>query len=91
VLTVGDLMRTLAVEATIHHLDLEAGLPDACGPSAAGLAEVRRTLDGLLGHRVPVTAWDDAEYARKATGRRALTRKEYEHLGTDSQRLPLFG
>jgi uncharacterized protein (TIGR03083 family) len=49
VLTAGDLMLTLAVEATVHHLDLVVDLPEAPGPSAAGLAAVRATLDGLLG------------------------------------------
>jgi hypothetical protein len=38
VLTAGDLMLTLAVEATIHHLDLVTDLPEAVGPSPEGLA-----------------------------------------------------
>ncbi|MEV3987413.1 maleylpyruvate isomerase N-terminal domain-containing protein [Streptomyces sp. NPDC049837] len=49
VLSAGDLLRTLAVEATVHHLDLGVSLTDLPGPSSGGLAEVRRTLDGLLG------------------------------------------
>lgn len=90
VLRAGDLIRTLAVEATIHHLDLVVSLPDAPGPSAEGLAEVRRTLDGLLGRPVPV-AWDDARYARAATGRAPLTDADRDLLGPDAARFPLFG
>ena len=48
-------------------------------------------LDGLLGRAVPVTGWDDAAYARKATGRAALTDGEREHLGQNADRFPLFG
>ena len=59
VLTVGDFMATLAVEATIHHLDLLADDDDLAGPGAEGLAAVRLTLDGLLGEPVPAS-WDDA-------------------------------
>ncbi|MHA6765605.1 hypothetical protein [Streptacidiphilus sp. PAMC 29251] len=67
-MTTADLLRTLAVEATIHHLDLTRSLPDAPGPSELGLSEARRTLDSLLGRPVPLP-WDDALYLRKATGR----------------------
>ncbi|MEU3459285.1 maleylpyruvate isomerase N-terminal domain-containing protein [Streptomyces sp. NPDC006733] len=90
VLRSGDLLRTLAVEATIHHLDLVVSLPDAAGPPQQGLAEVRRTLDGLLGRPAP-TAWDDAHYARAATGRAPLTAADRDHLGADAARFPLFG
>ncbi|PJE93925.1 hypothetical protein CUT44_31605 [Streptomyces carminius] len=90
VLTAGDLVRTLAVEATVHHLDLIVSLPGAPGPSGEGLGEVRRTLDGLLGRPVPL-GWDDAHYARAATGRAPLTETERERLGADAGRFPLFG
>lgn len=43
VLTVDALFRTLAVEATVHHLDLRLG-----EPSEEGLSETRRVLDGSL-------------------------------------------
>ncbi|MFG2265639.1 maleylpyruvate isomerase N-terminal domain-containing protein [Streptomyces sp. NPDC048720] len=46
VLTAGDLMTTLAVEATVHHLDMVVRLPHAPGPSRAVPAAVRSTLDG---------------------------------------------
>ncbi|MFI2139050.1 maleylpyruvate isomerase N-terminal domain-containing protein [Streptomyces griseofuscus] len=48
VLTSGDWMRTLAVEATVHHLDLVAHLPTALQPAKDGLACVRATIDALL-------------------------------------------
>jgi hypothetical protein len=89
VLTAGDLVTTLAVEAAIHHLDLVRDLPDAPDPAPAGLAAVRRTLDGLLGRPVPVE-WSDEHYARAATGRASLTREERRALGADAERLPLF-
>ncbi|MGV9273147.1 maleylpyruvate isomerase N-terminal domain-containing protein [Streptomyces griseosporeus] len=89
VLTAGDLITTLAVEATVHHLDLVVALPGAESPSSAGLAAVRGTLDGLLGRPVPVP-WSDAEYARAATGRAALTEEERRVLGSDAGRFPLF-
>lgn len=90
VLTCGDLMATLAVEASVHHLDLTAHLPAAAPPSTAGLACVRATLDGLLGHHPPL-AWDDAHYARAATGRLPLTAAEARLLGPAAARFPLFG
>ncbi|RST05237.1 hypothetical protein E2C00_16370 [Streptomyces sp. WAC05374] len=90
VLRAGELLRTLAVEATVHHLDLRVHLPALPGPSAEGLAEVRRTLDGLLGRPVPLP-WDDAHYARAATGRAPVTAAERAALGPDAARLPLFG
>jgi hypothetical protein len=90
VLTTGDLMLTLAVEATIHHLDLVESLAPAPEPSAEGLLAVRRTLDGLLGRPVPIP-WDDAYYARVATGRLALSSPERARLDTDAARFPLLG
>ncbi|MFJ6504390.1 MULTISPECIES: maleylpyruvate isomerase N-terminal domain-containing protein [unclassified Streptomyces] len=90
VLTAGDLMTTLAVEATVHHFDLTTGLPTAPAPSPSALSSVRSTLDGLLGRAVPV-AWDDEHYALAATGRVPLTDAERQALGADAARLPLFG
>jgi hypothetical protein len=88
VLAADDLARTLAVEATIHHLDLVECLAEG-GPTAAGLAEVRRTLDGLTG--APLAAgWSDARYARVATGRAGATAEELAELGDVAERLPLF-
>ncbi len=84
VLTVGDLCSTLAVEATVHHLDLDLG-----GLSPRGLAEVRRVLDGLLGRAAPIA--DDARYAMLGTGRLPLSEDEQALLGADAAALPLFG
>jgi hypothetical protein len=83
-MTVDALRSTLAVEATVHHLDL--GLPN---PSSRGLAEVRRVLDGLLGRAAPLE--DDVRYALVGAGREPLNERERELLGTDATRLPLFG
>ncbi|MGW7821700.1 maleylpyruvate isomerase N-terminal domain-containing protein [Streptomyces puniciscabiei] len=90
VLTAGDLLTTLAVEATVHHLDLTVRLPGAPGPAPEGLAAVRTTLDGLLG-RPALPEWSDAHYARVGTGRAALTEAERAALGTAADRFPLFG
>jgi uncharacterized protein (TIGR03083 family) len=90
VLTSGDLITTLAVEATVHHVDLTVGLPLAPGPSPEGLAAVRTTLDGLLG-RAALPEWSDAHYARVGTGRAPLTHAERAALGPAADRFPLFG
>jgi hypothetical protein len=89
VLTVDDLLTTLAVEAAVHHLDLVA-FSDGPGPGAQSLALVRETLDGLLGRPAPPD-WDDARYAVIGTGRASLTNAEHAALGADEAKLPLFG
>jgi len=86
----GDLLGTLAVEATIHHLDLVAGDESLAGPSGPGLAVARQTLDGVLGEPVPV-GWDDVEYVLKATGRAELTAGDRAGLGVLAARFPLPG
>jgi hypothetical protein len=93
VLRVDDLLRTLCVEATIHHLDLVTDLPGAPGPTTAGLVEVRRTLDGLLFHALGSTVdvgWSDERYARVATGRARPTDDEARELGPARALFPLF-
>lgn len=84
VLAVHDLLSTLTVEATVHQLDLGLG-----APSAAGLAEVRRVLDGLLGRALPIA--DDTRYALIGTGREQPSAGELDLLGPGAGRLPLFG
>lgn len=73
VITAADLISSLAVEATIHHLDLVAQL-DRPGPAAECLGEVRRVLDELAsaqaGCRLP-RSWSDRDAALIGTGRRA--------------------
>ncbi|MGK2875103.1 MAG: maleylpyruvate isomerase N-terminal domain-containing protein [Nocardioides sp.] len=83
-LTVDALFRTLAVEATVHHLDLRLG-----EPSKEGLEETRRVLDGLLGRPAPIQ--DAVRYALVGTGRESLTDDEAGAFGADVERLPLFG
>jgi uncharacterized protein (TIGR03083 family) len=90
VLAAGDFLATLAVEATIHHLDLVAGDQALAGPSGPGLAITRATLDGLGGQPVP-PGWDDAEYVLKATGRTPLTGDDRTRLGALAGRFPLLG
>lgn len=75
VITVDALFRTLAVEATVHHLDLRLGKP-----SEAGLAVTRREPDGLLGQPGPIA--DASRYALIGTGREPLTDEESAALGT---------
>jgi Mycothiol maleylpyruvate isomerase N-terminal domain len=89
VLTVDDLLATLAVEAAVHHLDLVT-FSDRPGPGAQSLALVRQTLDGLLGHPAPIS-WDDARYVLIGTGRAPLSDAERAVLGADEAKLPLFG
>jgi uncharacterized protein (TIGR03083 family) len=90
VLIAGDFLATLAVEATIHHLDLVAGNGSLAGPSGPGLAVVRQTLDGILGEPVPV-GWGDVDYVLKATGRAELTAGDRASLGVLAARFPLLG
>ncbi|MER6070164.1 maleylpyruvate isomerase N-terminal domain-containing protein [Streptomyces sp. NPDC001817] len=90
VLTARDLLTTLAVEATVHHLDMTVRLPHAPGPAPEGLAAVRATLDGLLG-RPALPDWTDEHYARVGTGRAPLTEAERAALGAAAERFPLFG
>ena len=89
VLTVASLASTLAVEATVHHLDLARHLPGAPSPAATGLTEVRRVLDGLLGRAV-ADGWTDERYALVATGRAEPTELEARDLGDVRGRLPVF-
>lgn len=84
VITVDALFSTLAVEATVHHLDLRLG-----EPCQTGLAETRRVLDGLLGERASIV--DASRYLLIGTGRETLTVEEAEALGAAADRLPLFG
>jgi Mycothiol maleylpyruvate isomerase N-terminal domain len=86
-LSVADLASTLAVEATLHHLDLLAqlGLPP---PAPKGLREVRRVVEALLEHSLP--GWSDERVAVVGTGRAAATADESADLGSAADRLPVF-
>jgi len=87
-LTADALVRTLAIEAAIHHLDLEPVLPKR--PSDSVLGEVRRVLDALLGQPAPAD-WDSVRWARLGTGRVQPSSSEAAALGPLVDRLPLFG
>jgi uncharacterized protein (TIGR03083 family) len=83
----GDLASTLAVEATLHHVDLVAHLGDGVvEPTTAGLAEVRRVVERLLGVGLPT--WSDERVALVGTGRATATAEERAHLS--GVRLPVF-
>jgi uncharacterized protein (TIGR03083 family) len=86
-ITVADLASTLAVEATLHHLDLVASL-DAPGPGPGGLAEVRRVVEALLGPGPSLAAWSDERVALVGTGRAAPTASERADLG--ARTVPVF-
>ena len=77
-LSLPDLASTLAVEATLHHLDLVHQLPPP-GPSAAGLAEVRRVVEALLDR--DLVGWSDERVSLVGTGRDEPTSAELEDLG----------
>ena len=78
-LTVADLASTLAVEATLHHVDLVRHLPAAAAPTPEGFAEVRRVAEALLGRELP--GWPDERVALVATGRADPTDEERADLG----------
>jgi Mycothiol maleylpyruvate isomerase N-terminal domain len=90
VLLTADFIATLAVEAAIHYLDLTVLLPASPAPDPGSLALVRRTLDGLLGARVPAD-WDDISYALKGTGRIPLSETDRDIIGSLADRMPLIG
>ncbi len=88
VLTVEALLRTLTVEAVVHHLDFGATIANK--PTKSGLGEVRHVLDGLLGESGPAQ-WGDVTYARLGTGRDQLSSEQRSSLGRLARRFPLFG
>jgi uncharacterized protein (TIGR03083 family) len=92
VLRAADLVATLVLEATVHHLDLTLELPDAPEPDPEGLQVAARTLDGLFGPDAwDVIGWDTTTYVLKATGRLPLTEEDLAMLGSSAERLPLLG
>jgi Mycothiol maleylpyruvate isomerase N-terminal domain len=88
-ITVDDLLTTLAVEATLHHLDLVRTWA-APGPSEPAVRRVADTLDRLLGSRAPL-GWVPVRWALVGTGRAAPTAEEVADLDGAAARLPLFG
>ena len=73
--------------ATLHHVDLVTHLGDeAVGPTAGGLAEVRRVVELLLGLQLP--EWSDERVAVVGTGRASPT--DAERAALTGARLPVF-
>jgi len=81
VLSVGDLLATLVVEATIHHLDMTVDV-DSAGPHPEPVAITRDTVDGLLGRSTP-ESWNKEQWVRAATGRDELLEEQRSYLGLD--------
>ena len=87
-LTGGALASTLAVEPTVHHLDLVAYLGRRPGPDVAALAEVRRVVEELVG---PFPAdLDDVRVALLGTGRATPDDSERTALVDVLPKLPAF-
>jgi hypothetical protein len=92
VLRATDFVATLVLEATIRHLDLIVGLPDAPEPDPEALQVTARTLDGLFGPEAwDEIGWDTTTYVLKASGRLPLDEDDREMLGPHADRLPLLG
>lgn len=92
-LRVDDLLSTLAVEATIHHLDLVRHLGGLTAPGPQSLAATRQVLDrvaeSVAGHRLP-SDWAHERCVLLATGRAEPNTSEANELTFDSGYLPLF-
>jgi hypothetical protein len=84
-----DLLETLVVEATLHHLDLVRYLAGAPGPPPANLALTRATLEALLGRTAP-DGWDDRSTALWLTGGEAVPPAELDRLGPAADLLPVI-
>jgi len=92
VLPATDFVATLVLEATVHHLDLTVGLPNAPEPDPEALQVTARTLDGLFGPEAwDVIGWDTTTYVLKATGRLPLNEDDLDMLGPYADRVPLLG
>lgn len=89
VIAVPDLISTLVLEATVHHLDLTLHLA-APRPPADALVLSRTVLEQLYGAPLP-EEWDDTQALLKGTGRVALDDRDRELLGERAAELPLLG
>jgi hypothetical protein len=89
--TVTDFLGTLAVEATVHHLDMLVDLPGKPEPRPGAVEVTVRVLDHLLGDTVQRPPWDDLTWVLKGTGRAPLTTSERRALGATATRFPLLG
>jgi hypothetical protein len=87
-ITVDDVLRTLTVEAAIHHLDVVAHL-GLRGPSRETLHEARTVLDALGPAAFPAE-WDDRDVVLVGTGRVRPRSELQTALGDLADALPLF-
>ncbi|HEY8457761.1 MAG TPA: maleylpyruvate isomerase N-terminal domain-containing protein [Actinopolymorphaceae bacterium] len=90
-LTVTDLLATLAVEATVHHLDVLVDLPGKPEPRPGAIDLTVRVLDELLGPTTQRPPWEDVTWILKGTGRIPLTPTERRTLAGSASRFPLIG
>jgi hypothetical protein len=89
VLRVPDFLSTIAVEATVHYLDMTVNL-DAPEVDEAALRHTRDVLDALLGTPLP-GEWSDLDAVLKGTGRAGLAGPDRDRLGHHADRFPLLG
>lgn len=89
-MTITDLLSTLAVEAVVHHLDMLLELPGKPTPKPGPVKLAADVLDALLGG-VQRPEWDDRTWILKGTGREKLLPSERELLGGAVDRFPLIG
>jgi hypothetical protein len=88
VLTAGNYLSAYVLEWTLHHLDLNAYLPDTAAPPAEGLTQSRHMLEAIGGIAFPA-AFSDTDALLVGTGRRAPTDAEKADLGELAAKLPL--
>lgn len=85
-----DMVAMWAVEFTVHHLDLRAGLPGIPPPGADALALACLTLDRLTGARRHAS-WSPETYVLKGTGRLPLAPEDASALEECASAFPAFG
>jgi hypothetical protein len=88
-LTTAAFAATLVLEATVHHLDMVAELPEAPPPGPLSFAAAVMALDGLTGGRL--STWDDERYVLVATGREPLSTADRAALGARADAFPALG
>lgn len=86
-LTAADYLSAYVMEATVHHLDLIAHLPDVAKPPEDGLESARLMLESIAGERFP-ESFSAEDALLVGTGRRAPSDAERAALGALAARLP---
>ena len=90
-MTITDLLSTLAVEAVIHHFDLLLDLPGKPIPRPGAIQHTAAVLSALLGNEAERPEWNDHTWILKATGREKLQGAEQGILAGNLDRFPLIG